>query len=194
MHLLVVDPNVAFATLLTEELTRLGHDAVACYSGEDAYAFARRTETDLALIDMGLEDPDAITLARDLRKLNPSTRLMLIPMFGEEPALAQDAPSIQGVLPKPFFMPELPDRIDAALSAVVLPAEPIEDATPTVAPAPHAAETLVAADGEIREPIANDIGTKPAVEPRSQASGDRCRIGPGACPLAADVPAQPGAY
>ena len=115
MRVLVVDPNVAFATLLSGELGRLGYDVTMCHSGQQAYHAARVETPGLALLDMALEDPDAITLARLLRALDPATRLMLIPMIGESPMLGDDAPSIQGVLPKPFFLPELPDRIQAAL-------------------------------------------------------------------------------
>lgn len=116
MHLLVVDPDVAFATLLTEELERLGHEVTMCTSGGEAYARARQRMPDLALLDMGLSDPDAVALARRLRSLRPTVRLMVIPIVGEEPALGDNGLSIQGVLPKPFFLPELPDRIESALS------------------------------------------------------------------------------
>ncbi len=178
MRMLVVDPNVAFATLLTEELTRLGHDATACHSGEAAYAAAQRVEMDLALLDMGLEDPDAITLARDLRKLCPATRLILIPMMGEQLALGRDAPSIQGVLPKPFFIPELPDRIDAALSAAVLPAEPDGDLAPPMPATPPAAEPLAEADGgawlpAMRDTVVEPTGQRRGNEPDADARSER---------------------
>lgn len=136
MHCLVVDKNVAFATLLSEELTRLGHEVTMCHSGEEALAQPKRP--DLALLDMGLEAPDAPALARALRERHPDVRLVLIPMMGDELEPDVDAPSIQGVLPKPFFLPELPERIEAALAAPVASASrpaPVRDP----APAPVAA-------------------------------------------------------
>lgn len=117
MHFLVVDPNVAFATLLSEELTRLGYEVTTCASAVEAAEAAQTQGADLALLDMALEEPDALSLARQLRTHHPTIRLVLIPMMGEEPVLGDDAPPIQGVLPKPFFLPELPDRIQAALDA-----------------------------------------------------------------------------
>jgi len=139
MRCLVVDANVAFATLLSEELTRLGHEVMVCHSGEEA--LARPTRFDLALLDMGLEAPDAPTLALALRQRDPGVRLVLIPMMGDELQLDADAPSIQGVLPKPFFLPELPERIEAALTA------PLElDTAPAPGDAPEPEQATVAVE------------------------------------------------
>ncbi|MGC9349904.1 MAG: response regulator [Anaerolineae bacterium] len=117
MHFLVADPNAAFAALLTEELERLGYDVTACGSGVEALTSARERMPDLALLDMALERPSALAVAKELRALDPSVRLMVIPLVGEEPELDASAPTIQGVLPKPFFLPELPEHIGSALSA-----------------------------------------------------------------------------
>lgn len=117
-HILVVDPNEAFATLLDEELQRQGYETVATYSYEAALEAAGEQTFDLALLDMGLEEPGSLELARRIREVQPSLRLMLIPMMGEE--LAPDVTAglaVQGILPKPFFLPELPERIEAALQA-----------------------------------------------------------------------------
>lgn len=116
MHLLVVDPNVAFGTLLREELVRLGHRVDVCSSGTTALSLAASDPPDLALLDMGLESPDALALGERLRGVRRDVRLMLIPLMGEAPALTANAPAIQGVLSKPFFLPELADRIGAAMA------------------------------------------------------------------------------
>jgi CheY-like chemotaxis protein/predicted regulator of Ras-like GTPase activity (Roadblock/LC7/MglB family) len=117
MHLLVVDPNVAFGTLLRDELVRLGHRVDVCSSGTTALSLAASDPPDLALLDMGLASPNALVLGERLRGLRRDVRLMLIPLMGEAPALTANAPAIQGVLPKPFFLPELADRIGAAMAA-----------------------------------------------------------------------------
>jgi CheY-like chemotaxis protein len=123
-QILVVDPNEAFATLLVEELERQGYDVVMSNTYVDAEAAIDASSFDLALLDMGLEEPGALTLAENLREAQPEARLMLIPLMGEKlPEDARSRLSIQGVLPKPFFLPELPDRIGAALEAP-LEAEP----------------------------------------------------------------------
>lgn len=122
MRILVVDPNVAFATLLHEELQRQGYDVVGASDFNEALACARADGLDLALLDMALEEPGAIALGQQLREIHPTLRLVLIPLMGEtlSPEVATSL-AIQGVLPKPFFLPELPERIEAALRAPLIP-------------------------------------------------------------------------
>ncbi|TFG72655.1 MAG: response regulator [Anaerolineales bacterium] len=115
MHLLVVDPNVAFGTLLGEELMRLGYSVDQASSGYEALHAAQAKMPTMAILDMALEDPDVLTVAAILRELDDSVRLMLIPLMGESLATEAQSLSIQGVLPKPFFLPELPSRINTAL-------------------------------------------------------------------------------
>ena len=115
-HVLIVDPNEAFATLLGEELQRQGYEVVQASDEEAARAAARRQRFDLAIIDMGLDAP--LPLARDLRRAQSDLRLMLIPLMGQElPPEATEKLAIQGVLPKPFFLPDLPAMIEAAMQA-----------------------------------------------------------------------------
>ena len=55
-------------------------------------------------------------MVQALRQEHPHLRIMVIPLMGEEipPELAQV--DLQGILSKPFFLPELPDRIQEAMS------------------------------------------------------------------------------
>jgi CheY-like chemotaxis protein/predicted regulator of Ras-like GTPase activity (Roadblock/LC7/MglB family) len=127
MYILVVDPNEAFATLLSEELSRQGYDTTQCADGAAALAAAQDRPVDLALLDMALEDPGALELADELREIQAEMRLMLIPLMGEDLSPEAASVSVQGVLPKPFFLPELPERIEAALEAPLEPPTPTED-------------------------------------------------------------------
>lgn len=122
MRILVVDPNVAFATLLYEELQRQGYAVAVASSFAEALENARVGALDLALLDMAVDEPGAIALGQQLRELHPTLRLVLIPLMGETlaPEVAASL-AIQGVLPKPFFLPELPERIEAALRAPLIP-------------------------------------------------------------------------
>ena len=116
-RILIVDSNEAFATMLQESLEQGGeYSASVTTSGDGALQELGTSEFDLVIIDMGLTDPDGATIARMLRQQRANLRLMLIPLVGEElpPELADL--DVQGVLPKPFFLPELPGRIADALA------------------------------------------------------------------------------
>jgi CheY-like chemotaxis protein len=119
-QILIVDSNKAFATMLQESLEQ-GSDcrATVATGGDEALQALTAAEFDLAIVDLGLIDADGATLARALRQQRADLRLMLIPLMGEElPSELADL-DVQGVLPKPFFLPELPGRIADALARPV---------------------------------------------------------------------------
>lgn len=148
--ILVVDPNEAFATLLSEELQRQGYDVRTFYSGGEALTAARKRMPDLAVLDMALEDPSAIAMAQELRGVEPRLRLMLIPLMGETLVPEAEALSVQGVLTKPFFIPDLPDMIGAALQAPVIMASAAAMAEAPV----EAKEEPPAVSAEVKAPVA----------------------------------------
>lgn len=132
-RILVVDANEAFATLLQQELEGMDMRADVVASGHKALRATAAADYAMAIVDMGLPDLPAAQLVRAIRQEHPDLRLMVIPLEGEEiPAELADVP-IQGTLPKPFFLPELPERIRQAL-ARPLPAPPQAEETPARAP------------------------------------------------------------
>ncbi|RLC63643.1 MAG: hypothetical protein DRI80_03435 [Chloroflexota bacterium] len=119
-QILIVDSNTAFATMLQESLEQGGeYRATMATSGDEALQALTAADFDLAIVDLGLSDPDGATLARALRQQRPDLRLMLIPLVGEEPPPELADLDVQGTLPKPFFLPELPGRIADALARPV---------------------------------------------------------------------------
>lgn len=136
---LIVDSNEAFATMLQESLEQeKKYRATVCHCGEDALQAVSANPFDLAIVDVGVDASDGLdgtALARELRRQQADLRLMLIPLEGEDipPDLADL--NVQGTLPKPFFLPELPDRISEALERPLHEEEgPGEAARPEVTP------------------------------------------------------------
>ncbi len=145
--ILIIDSNEAFATMLQEGLERDGEYRATVTTGESEALQALTTaEFDLAIVDMGLSDPDGVTVARALRQQQADLRLMLIPLMGEELSSELDL-DVQGILPKPFFFPELPGRIADALAqpvAQVAETKPEPDAAP--------AQSIVSSDAPLAMP------------------------------------------
>ncbi len=133
-HILVVDPNEAFATLLSDELRRLRHKVTVTANGKDALTEARRRQPDLVLIDLSVRDPGPLETARELRHLYPDLRLMVTHFMGEQTP-AEFTAIIQGSLPKPFFLPDLPGQIEAALTSPVTGAGIVPEVSVQEAPA-----------------------------------------------------------
>lgn len=117
-HILVVDPNEAFATMLKDLLEREGGYQVTVASrGSDALALVAQDAFDLSIVDMDLDPADMgyRELVLGLRQAQPSMRLVLIPLMGEELPPEAHRLDIQGALSKPFFVDDLLPGIQEAL-------------------------------------------------------------------------------
>jgi CheY-like chemotaxis protein len=128
LSILIVDSNPGFAQMLRQALEEVGpYRAVTAESASQALSVLGTAQFDLAVVDLGLTHPDGVTLARLLRREQPGIRLMVIPLVGEDvPAELGDL-EVQGVLPKPFFFPELAARFQNALQEpVTMPLDAVE--------------------------------------------------------------------
>jgi len=116
-NILVVDSDQAFATILKEGLETNGNYRVTLtQSGSDALESVVERPFDLVIVDMGLQGVKPVTLVKAIREAKPAMRLMLIPLFGQQiPAELREL-KIQGFLPKPFFVGDLPRLVGEALS------------------------------------------------------------------------------
>jgi CheY-like chemotaxis protein len=116
--ILVVDSDHAFATILKEGLeTTDEYQVTLAHAGTDALESVVERNFDLVIVDMGLRDVRPVTLVKAIREAKPSMRLMLIPLLGQQvPDELQDL-DIQGVLPKPFFVGDLPKIVGEAVGA-----------------------------------------------------------------------------
>jgi CheY-like chemotaxis protein len=118
--ILIVDSNTAFATMLQEALEQGGEYHVAVSTnGDEALQTLAAAGFDMAIVDMGLTDPDGATLAHELRQQQPELRLMPILLRGEKLSSDLVDLGVQGVLTKPFFFPELPGIVGDALGRTV---------------------------------------------------------------------------
>ena len=115
-RILIVDSSEAFATMLKEGLESSGPcEAIVVTSGTDALDVLVQNQIDLAIVDMGLDDMDGQALVQSLRQSKPDLRIMLIPLFGQELTDEERSLDVQGVLPKPFFLDDLPGLIQEVL-------------------------------------------------------------------------------
>jgi CheY-like chemotaxis protein len=115
--------------------------ATVARDGKQALEAASEDRFDLAIVDLGVDvvdELDGATVARKLRERQNDLRLMLIPLRGDTlPEELADL-HVQGTLPKPFFLPDLPDMLEAAMTrpmpGAAAPAEVVEPAGTPVQP------------------------------------------------------------
>jgi CheY-like chemotaxis protein len=132
-RILVIDPDIAFATLLKEglEQTQLYQIATAHDRQSTLDALAHDGWA-MVILDLGLTDPPAEQVAQSVRARYPELPLTVIPLDGDTLPPTISTLGIQGVLTKPFFLPDLP-----SLVACTMNAQPPTPASPAMAETPE---------------------------------------------------------
>jgi CheY-like chemotaxis protein/predicted regulator of Ras-like GTPase activity (Roadblock/LC7/MglB family) len=134
--ILVVDRNQAFATML-EQMLEIdgGYEVKVARSGSGALAHLRQADCDLTIVDMDLDPADMgyRDLILNVRQIEPTMRVMVIPLMGRDLPPEAHEMDLQGALSKPFFADDLLPAIKDALVKRVNPATP-QPSTPLATP------------------------------------------------------------
>ncbi len=163
-NILVVDSDEGFGIMLSEGLKNSGHYSAICvHSGTDALQAVVEQNFDLVIIDVAVSDMKPPQLIKGIRDAKSDTKIMLIPLMGQDLSSAYEKFNINGILPKPFFVGDLPDIVDKAMGRT---RQTIAAPPPQPDPAP--------------EQTAPASSTNPAAAPASQTA---------AAPAAAEAPA-----
>ena len=80
--LLVVDDDDVFRTRVVRAFRERGFDVTAAASYEEAMAAARGESPELALVDLRLAGESGLDLVRDLRALDPTTKIVMLTGYG----------------------------------------------------------------------------------------------------------------
>ncbi len=127
--ILVVDDDENVRDITSATLARHGYRVIAAANGTEAVAlFAPRSlEVRLVVTDLSMPELDGIALAKIVRSLNPSIRLLMISGIASSSARLRRQPLGAPLLPKPFTADKLLGSVHEILSAT---------APQTAAPAP----------------------------------------------------------
>jgi PAS domain S-box-containing protein len=107
-NILIVDDEEGVCELLAEALSGTGFSITAICSPVEALEIATRQCYDLALLDIKMPQMDGISLARELRIINPSMGIILITGYGNfEAALEAIKLGVSDFIEKPFNIGEL---------------------------------------------------------------------------------------
>jgi PAS domain S-box-containing protein len=83
-RVLVLDDNVDAADTLAASLVYIGHDVRTYYQGALALDDAARDMPDVAILDIGMPEMDGYEVARRLRQLSPTIKLIALTGWGQE--------------------------------------------------------------------------------------------------------------
>ena len=108
MRILVADDEPFIADLLAMILKSKGHSVKTVPDGEAALDAFRAEPFDLVVTDLSMPKVDGLTLAREIRSLNPSQIIVLLTGSSDQ-SVAQ--PNVDHVLAKPVEVEKLMDIV-----------------------------------------------------------------------------------
>jgi CheY-like chemotaxis protein len=116
--ILVADSNREFGILIRQALEESGRFEVSlASSAEEAVSLAKDLDFRLAIIDFALPDLDGEQIVGRIRALQPGLAVIAIPVSDEDNASQFDRAAVDGLLTKPFYLPNLPAIVEQALGS-----------------------------------------------------------------------------
>ena len=116
--ILIADDDPAIQTVLTQALTRMGHDVRSTSAAAQLWNWIQNGEGDLVITDVVMPDENGLDLLPRIRRLRPELRVIV--MSARNTLLNAAKASERGAfdyLPKPFDLDKLTDSVRKALSA-----------------------------------------------------------------------------
>ena len=118
-RILLLDDDDLSRGAVQRMLERSGHAVHSAATGAEALAYYRKEGADLVITDLIMPDIDGLEVIQELRRMEPSVRILAISGGGRVDAeeylsVAQKFGAVK-VLPKPFGGQELRAAVEAAL-------------------------------------------------------------------------------
>ena len=123
MKLLIVDDDLPFRERLTRSMEKKGFEVISSPGFKDSLVKVNENNFDYAVVDMRLEDGSGLELIKELQKLSPQTKSLLLTGYGNiATAVAAIKSGAIDYLPKPAEI----EQIYSALisSKEILPPPP----------------------------------------------------------------------
>jgi REP element-mobilizing transposase RayT/DNA-binding response OmpR family regulator len=116
VSVLIVTPTTAFGEIIRQALTEDGgYRPVLVSDAQEAMRHADQHSFEVVILDTDLREPRLVELELALRRTSPAMRLIVIPRKGD---LSMSNLSPDLFLTKPFYMPDLLEKLDEILSPI----------------------------------------------------------------------------
>ncbi|NBB82714.1 MAG: nitrogen regulation protein NR(I) [Alphaproteobacteria bacterium] len=129
--ILVADDDSAIRTVLTQALTRLGHDVRATGNAATLWRWIEAGEGDLVITDVIMPDENGLDLIPRIKRIRNELRIIV--MSAQNTLLTAVKATERGAfeyLPKPFDLKELVGLVERALSEPRAPAKEMNEPSP----------------------------------------------------------------
>ena len=123
MKLLIVDDDLPFRERLTRSMEKKGFEVTSSPGFKDSLTKVNESNFDYAVVDMRLEDGSGLELVKELQKISPKTKSLLLTGYGNiATAVAAIKSGAIDYLPKPAEIDQIYDALTN--SKEVLPPPP----------------------------------------------------------------------
>jgi DNA-binding NtrC family response regulator len=117
-RLLIVDDEKNYVDVLANRLQRRKLKVTKAYSGSEGIQLLRRSDFDVAVLDLKMEDMDGIEVLRIFRKMAPDLAVIMLTGHGSATAALQGMQEgAFDYLTKPCELDELLEKIAKACAA-----------------------------------------------------------------------------
>lgn len=117
-HVLVIDDEPSIVRSLNRILTDRGFSVSSAGSGKEGMALAATLRPQVVILDLRLPDGDGLPIIRELQKLDPAIRVIVITAFGDlKRAIEAMKAGAADFLKKPYEMDELLLAVEQAARA-----------------------------------------------------------------------------
>jgi CheY-like chemotaxis protein len=150
MKILVVDDDRDHADSLAELLVLEGHDVEATYSGEDAVAAFKRTDFDLAFMDVMMPNMNGVESFLEIKRNKPNAQVIMMTGFSVDELIKQATDNgAVDALQKPLTPKSIVEALDSvAPSGIILVADDDENFGPML-------KQMICDDGRSCELVTN---------------------------------------
>jgi DNA-binding response OmpR family regulator len=116
IRLLLVDDEKGFVDVLSKRLAKRNIHATQAFSGSEGIQLLRRSDFDVAVLDLKLEDMDGIEILKIFKKMDPRMPVIMLTGHGSEKASKEGLRhGAFDYLTKPHELAELVAKINAAV-------------------------------------------------------------------------------
>ena len=116
IRLLLVDDEKGFADVLSKRLAKRKIHTTQAFSGSEGIRLLRRSDFDVAVLDLKLEDMDGIEILKIFKKMDPHMPVIMLTGHGSEKASKEGMRyGAFDYLTKPHELTELVEKIHEAV-------------------------------------------------------------------------------
>jgi CheY-like chemotaxis protein len=115
--ILVVEDNLAVLTSMAQSLRQLGYEVLESVDGNDGLEmFGRGLRIDLVLTDLHMPGMGGRSLAREVLRRRPETKILLMSAHAIDQEIAETELDVDGLLSKPFAIAQLANEVRRILN------------------------------------------------------------------------------